>query len=186
MIFIWIPKTGGTSFCEHKNIKIFTEYNEYNKDAAAVLLDGIGNKVTFGHASPISLLESGFITKRQWELHSIFTIVRDPTDRFVSLYHDNIKAGRIPATMSQREFAHAIYEMNPRPGLYNSAHLSMCAPQVCWILPGIKIFRLEDMSPNMPHLNQLLKTHVIATDAIPLISKIYAADYITLKYPMPK
>lgn len=185
MIFVWIPKTGGTSFAEKNKLHVVTDTSkewiwpekERNK----------GCDITFGHACPRHLMQRGIINDTDWTAHDIVCLVRDPSTRFISLYRDYLRSGRIPWTLSQREFAHAIYEMRPLPGLFNSQHLSMCAPQVSWILPGMQIIKLEDEGWSMQKLNSKLGSgsYNIDKDALPLIRTIYAVDYITLGYSMP-
>lgn len=176
MIFIWIPKTGGTAFAKTNDLTIITEFNP-------MPVYTFEKGVTFGHSSPQALLQSGTIHPTTWRTERIVTLVRNPYDRFKSLYYDYKKSGRISQDLSQREFAHAIKEMRPLPGLYNSDHLSMCAPQVTWIVPGMQIYKLEDMQQMQSlNVNPESRNSTLDKDAIHLIKAIYVMDFVSLGY----
>src|SRR5688572_22719736 len=179
MIFIWIPKTGGTTYVSEQvpEMKIVTE--DYHK------FDGwmVHENITFGHAHPWALIDARIIPKSQWDWHDKIAIVRNPYDRFVSLFHDYKRTGRIPQDFTQLQFIRAIKEMRPVPGLYNSDHLSMAAPQMCWIIPGVICLRFEELQPNFKtHLNSGNHSDQIDPVAKRAVLDFYRADFTVLNY----
>jgi len=83
VLFIWVPKAAGTSVYH-----ILSKYNcpklKGNKDAQEFENSGF---VTFGHLSISYLLETNVISKDYLKKSFKFCFVRNPWDRFVSLYH---------------------------------------------------------------------------------------------------
>lgn len=180
MIFIWIPKTGGTTFTSwmHPEMKVYTQ-PPYCFDLVYTA------EMSFGHACPKELLRNNVIPKSVWDSHVKVAIVRNPYDRFVSLYHDFKRTGRIDNRLTQMQFARAILEMNPKPGFFNSDGLSQCALQVDWLLPGVRTNRFEEtVGRAKVHLNKGDYSDKISNDAIPHVNEFYRADFVTLNYEM--
>lgn len=177
MIFIWIPKTGGTTFSEVVPMKVVTEnYSEH-------IIDDWTANITYGHACPKKLLTCGIIRSDVWKYARKVSIVRDPYTRFVSLYHDYKRTGRIPPDFSQLDFIRAIIEMDPKPDLYNSYRLSMCSPQVEWLIPGVEILRYEDYLPTVDTIrNKGMYNDTISEDARGPVRHFYKADFAALNY----
>lgn len=179
MIFIWIPKTGGTTFAEKNQLKVVTEnYSEH-----ITTYDHNPINITYGHACPKKLLRMGIISSDAWRYGQKVTIVRDPYTRFVSLYHDYKRTGRIPTNFSQLDFIRGIIEMDPKPDFYNSYRLSMCAPQVEWLLPGINILKYEDHLRTFEIIrNEGKHNDTINEDARGPVRHFYKADFAVLNY----
>lgn len=177
MIFIWIPKTGGTTFSDmQRDMKVYTQWPQRIDLVYSELM-------SFGHACPKQLLKHNVIPHEIWNAHQKVALVRNPFTRFLSLYHDYRGTGRISQGMTQPQFIRAIIEMDPRPGLFNSYQLSMCAPQVEWLLPGVKISRFENIIMTMDtHLNKGDYEEGLDPDAVHDILYFYKADFVTLNY----
>lgn len=177
MIFIWIPKTGGTTFSAmHPEMKVYTQWPDRTD---LVYSDAM----SFGHACPKQLLRHQIIPSTIWNDHEKIALVRNPYDRFLSLYHDYQRTGRISMDMTQKMFARAIIEMDPKPGFFNSYQFSMCAPQVEWLLPGVEIIKFEDFMATAPvKLNSGGYAYDLDPDAIAHVTDFYKADFVTLNY----
>lgn len=177
MIFIWIPKTGGTTFASmHPEMEVITEnYLGRNVEKCKDL--------TFGHACPKLLIKNGSIDTAVWNSHQKLALVRNPFTRFLSLYHDYRRTGRITQGMTQQQFIRAIIEMDPKPGFFNSHQLSMCAPQVEWLVPGVTILRFENEIMDRP-IKKNAGNYEDGLDrrAIDDILYFYGADFVTLQY----
>lgn len=189
MIFIWIPKTGGTTYSHSvvPEMQVITEnYEVYDPDRNIQRIDWNRNaNITFGHASPAALLAGKIIPEYVWNNHMKLALVRNPYDRFVSLYHDYQRTGRIPRDFTQLQFIRAISEIKPVPGLYNSNHLSMCAAQIWWLMPGIVCSRFEDVMPTMrEHMNSGLYKGGLDPEAKESVKDYYRVDFIALNYRM--
>lgn len=177
MIFIWIPKTGGTTFASmHPQMKVITE--NYRNRGFDLYQD-----VSFGHACPKLLIKKGAIDMAIWSYHQKVAIIRNPFTRFLSLYHDYKRTGRISQGMTQFQFMRAIIEMDPKPGYFNSYQLSMCAPQVEWLLPGVQVMRFEEsIEGRDAHLNKGGYEEGLDRRVIDEILFYYRADFVTLNY----
>ena len=180
MIFIWIPKTGGTTFANmHPEMKVYDQWP--SRTDLLVYSD----EMSFGHACPKELIRHQVIPKSIWDSHVKCAIVRNPYDRFLSLYHDYQRTGRISQNMTQQVFARAIIEMDPKPGFFNSHGLSMCAPQVDWLLPGVEIIRFEDFTATAPvKLNSGNYAYDLDPRAMDHIADFYRADFTVLNYKL--
>lgn len=175
MIFVWIPKTGGTTFVRISDMQVIVDLDkEWSIEK---------QKVTFGHHCPRALFKAGVLTSRIWANNDIVSIVRNPLDRFLSLFHDYKRSGRISHEMTQHEFIQAIVEMDPKPGLYNSRHLSLCAPQIDWLLPCMHVLRFEQEIEGRPlTLNSGGHNGVVDDAARPVVIDFYRADFEFLGY----
>lgn len=176
MIFIWIPKTGGTTFASMRpGMAVITEDYRNNRND--------DQDVSYGHACPKLLIRNGIIDTDVWNSQQKIALVRNPFTRFLSLYHDYKRTGRITQGMTQQQFIRAIIEMDPKPGFFNSYQLSMCAPQVEWLLPGVNILRFEDEVMDRPHkLNAGNYDDGLDHRAVDDILYFYGADFVTLNY----
>jgi hypothetical protein len=148
-LFIWIPKTAGTSLVDSISAKMYLSTKDLKYQ-----FPGQGT-VTFGHMNYLQLLEQNYVTETFNQSSFKFTVVRNPYDRAVSLFHYLIKMKDIPSEFTFNEFCHFISERGCEPvGLYNFKGLSQCNPQVRW-LDGIEIdstLRFENLSETFPSL----------------------------------
>lgn len=190
LIFIWIPKTAGTSLfnvlLEKFKMQLFTaEYYKFNN---------LGN-VSFGHCCLKQIINHGIVTNDFYTSSTVFSIVRNPYDRAVSLWGDYIRTQRIRPDTTLVQFLSILNDLDLRPGYYNSRGFSMCSQQAEWILPGTKIYQFEDIVKTgipdlkiktIPHLNRTKDKpyqEFLDHEAIQLINKIYSLDFAILKYP---
>lgn len=135
-LFIWIPKTSGTSFYES-----FSERDSSFKlelDPTRKINNG-----THGHIK-VDLLYS----KEELEEFKIFTIVRNPYSRFVSLFEYLKKHNIIKSGSTMCDFVSLIKKGIPPVGKYNRAGLSQCNPQSDWLkdISKVKVYKFENMN----------------------------------------
>lgn len=183
-LFIWIPKTAGTSFYsvlkEHLNMQLFTE--DYHR------FDNTGN-VTFGHACVNSLMNYNIIKPSFMDNAKIMTVIRNPYDRFVSLYNDYKRTGRIPPDFTQWQFANTLRTVTRKPGLYNSIDFSMCANQTDWLIPNSRDLKLEYLNQfvmgafgvRLPTLN-CSETNEFDEECRDIVGELYNKDFCLLDY----
>jgi hypothetical protein len=84
-IFIHIPKTAGTSINSffHPGVK----FHYANPDYERLFGWCPKRKLHMQHATSFQLLETGLVTKEQWDSYYKFTFVRNPWDRAYSDYN---------------------------------------------------------------------------------------------------
>lgn len=179
-LFIWIPKTAGTSLfsqLEKDGMQIFLDYRKFENKG----------DVTFGHIDVKILLKLGVITKEYWQSCKPFAVVRNPYHRFVSLYHDFLNSGRIFPNISLDNFADILQNVRRKPCLQNTHHFSQAASQVDWLLPGVEIRRFEDVIQGMPHMNKSTQgDHMdyYYTSLKKKVAELYADDFAILNYDL--
>ena len=188
-LFIWIPKTAGTSLFEvlreHHSFRLYLD--DYRK------FDNKGN-VSFGHLSVQDLLHCGVISREYWNGTDVFCVVRNPYDRFRSLWLDYKRSKRITEDTTLRQFAWGMKHMGMRPGLHNAKDFSQCAPQCLWVVPGTRILRFENLESDLigigvtepiPHKNKGASRSWqddYDEETKRLVSEIYMEDFIAFDY----
>ena len=204
IIFIWIPKTAGTSIFN------FLEKNfEAKKLKTIDQLNGFSNEgcVTFGHMSYINLLATGLVKLDFHEKSYKFTVTRCPYDRAVSLFNYSVQRNFIAYNVTFEQFLELVHRKRPPVGLYNVYGLSQTNPQVDWII-GYKngffvdnIFRLSELSNFAEKMKEKYNVNfdttlkknetklILSKDkalksraAIDMINTIYARDFDLLGY----
>jgi len=200
-VFIWIPKTAGTSLYHwlHDNIgmrkmNVPRDYSTFPGHGAA----------TFGHVHYLSLLYQGFVPQSFHDRAYRFAMVRNPYSRIASLYNylriDQGYAGEFPA------FVEDVRLNRPPVGLYNHRGLSQTNPQVDWLMGwngaflADNIFKVEEMDTAIACLAQqfhiatpppvesrnVSKKFVSVEDfdheTIEKVNEIYARDFALLEY----
>lgn len=178
-LFIHIPKTAGTatfSQLQKEGMKLYLEdYNQFQNTGDAC----------FGHLDVKKLLKVGVISKEYWSNTQAFAVVRNPYPRFVSLYNDFLKSGRIFPNTTIRKFATILPTLTRKPGLYNAENFSQTASQVDWLFPGVEIRRFEDITKYLPHLNKSTEgNHMDYYDSelLQMVGDLYADDFAILGY----
>lgn len=181
-LFIHIPKTGGLSLfseLQKEGMKLYLEpdVHKFNNTGDAC----------FGHIDVKLLLKCKVISKDYWDNTRTFAVVRNPYHRFVSLYHDFLKSGRIFPETTLRKFATILPTLTRKPGLYNARDFSQTASQVDWLFPGVEIRRFEDEVKDLPHLNRSTEgDHMSYYDSelIQMVNDLYAEDFAIFNYPV--
>jgi hypothetical protein len=130
-IFIWVPKTAGTS--------LFAAFERFGAQKT-LSVNAIGRQFTgrglytFGHMSILDLVRDGYLpsdfVQRAWK----FAFVRNPYDRAVSLFRYLVKIGVLPPKTTFPIFcsyleAGAFEDVGP----YNFKGLSQLNPQSRWL-----------------------------------------------------
>ena len=124
-IFLWLPKTAGLSVYDAlkpHGIKRRLDLGTFSPEIAAI--------ATYGHVSLSALASANLLPSPHW----IFTIVRNPYSRAVSLWAYLQRKGRLGPRMDFREFCLLLRDRTVEPiGLYNKRGLSQCRPQADWL-----------------------------------------------------
>ena len=209
VVFIWIPKTAGTSIFSWLNQNIDMVKLKKMKDIKTFRNAG---PVTFGHYNYSLLLKEGYISKYFDKDAYKFCITRNPFDRVVSLYYYLLKIKRFQTDNKTPEFSKflsRIHEDRCPVGLYHTRNLSQGNPQVDWItnesgdLIVEEIFRFEELDvfrasiaerfnlnieKSIPQENRSERQENLETllrqnsENIPLIKAIYREDFERLGY----
>lgn len=149
-LFVWIPKTAGTSIYRwiksQRDILLVKEAQDLLHDWDRESPRGA---VAFGSMNVDTLVKAGYLDSSVLEPLFSFAFVRNPYSRIASLYRYALKMGALPSKTPFRVFLWMVARQEPIPGLYNWAGLSMASPMVNWtrqnFWPGPKqIFRVED------------------------------------------
>jgi len=131
-VFIWIPRTAGTS-----TYSVLARHgcpNLKRLDKARYRFPQRG-LVTFGHMDYVGLVESGVVSRSSHKRAFKFCFVRNPFDRTVSLFWYLKKMGDLHEKLSFDLFCRMISEgAYDRIGPFNVNGLSQCNPQLKWIL----------------------------------------------------
>lgn len=204
-VFLWIPKTAGTSvfYWLHNTVGM----RKMNIPRDYLAFPGTG-AATFGHVHYLSLLHAGIVPDAYHARAYKFAIVRDPYARIVSLYNY--------LTVDQgygKSFEHFVEEVRlrrPAVGLYNHRGLSQTNPQADWLMgwDGIlitdDIFKVEEIDaaldalkarlrisgrPLLESRNTSRKSLSLAdldgfgSDVLEQIDEVYARDFALFDYP---
>lgn len=131
-LFLWIPKTAGTSLA---SILAGANFQQFfiADDAIRQYFKNKGI-VTFGHISVPELVREKFLSQefvdRAWK----FAFVRNPFDRAVSLFEYLKFKQDFPATTSFSIFCQYLSQRAFVPiGLYNHFQLNQLNPQYVWL-----------------------------------------------------
>jgi len=201
MVFIWIPKTAGTSVFSwlETNVNMLklkhpVQYKNFANRGA----------VTFVHVHYQSLLRAGHVDRNYSNKAYKFCIIRNPFDRAVSLYYYFVKISLYSGEFI--DFLSDVRLKRPPIGAYSEYGISQANPQIDWIMDENgefvvdEVFSIEDLKLfeatimkkyNLPdnaliqHKNKterpvdLLRVH---SEAIPMIQEIYMRDFEVLGY----
>lgn len=171
-VFIWIPKTAGTSLWHMLEASGAGLYLNYHDVKWVFPNQGIAS---FGHIRYVDLVTDGVISSRFTASSYKFAIVRNPFDRAVSLFEYLRKHRRIPPQMPFEMFAEllALGRHDP-PGLYHVRDLSQCNPQVAWLtddsgdIIADDIGRMEDIDSFVTQLQTRLE---ISSKVLPILNQ---------------
>ncbi len=152
-IFLWLPKTAGLSIYDalkphgiKRRLDLGTfsgvEIKDWKPKGGGLMVDDVERAVdkiweqsqaqivTYGHVSLSALNRAGLLPAHPW----IFTIIRNPYSRAVSLWAYLKQKGSLGPRMDFREFCLVLRDRAVEPiGLYNKRGLSQCRPQADWL-----------------------------------------------------
>lgn len=183
-VFIWIPKTAGTSlFAALQNDAYFTKYKRLNDLCNGFRQTG---RVTFGHMDYVSLNNQSYVDSRYFARAFKFSFVRNPYARTVSLFLYLKKEGRIKNTATFLEFCRLLDDDAVEPiGLYNSKGLSQCNPQMSW-LRGIDLDYLGRYEDLQASYHFLADTFNLPVKTLPHLNRSNGADFVDYYCPQSK
>ena len=141
----------------------------------------------FGHFDVNLLIKLRTISKEYWQNTKAFTVVRNPYDRFISLYHDFLQSGRIYPNTTVRKFATILPTLTRTPGYYNVKDFSQTSSQINWIFEGVEIKRFEDIIKALPHLNKSTDKPYLEyydSELLKMVTDLYYDDLTVLNYPI--
>lgn len=132
-IFIWIPKTAGTSITEVLEMNGFQGYRwKYQ------IFSTINNKVHYCHYSIFHLIKYNYVPKKFIDEAFKFTFVRNPYDRLISLFfYLKKREGKLTRGLSFKEFLYSLKKNITEVGLYNVKGNSQANNQYKWITTEI-------------------------------------------------
>ena len=170
-VFIWIPRTAGTSVYSCLNAPKL-------KNLCKVTYHFAGNGiVTFGHMDYAQLVEAGYIPTRFDESAYKFAFVRNPYDRAVSLYFWMKRRRRPSARGSFLTFCRRLIQDGCEPiGLYNVAGLSQCNPQVRWV-ENVRMDFIGRLESIRPDVQAVLADLGLQDVPLPKLNRTNHADY---------
>jgi hypothetical protein len=202
-LFIWIPKTGGTSTfamlrqCGFVKLKSVRDVERYF---------AARGRVTFGHMSVPALMDRGLVDQDFVASAFKFAVVRHPYSRAVSCFNHLNKrryfAGWVRAP-SFGEFLTMIHSgFLERIGAHNNVGMAFCNPQADW-LRGLDldlVLKLESLHSEIAALSEALGCDALtlghanrsvgmtvddlnSSDRL-LIQEIYREDFERFGYPV--
>jgi len=184
LIFIWVPKSAGTSVAEFFGKKGFN-FHQIKSGAEGNLplgrLKSFGYQ-TFGHLSLDELVRSGHLRANYVKTAILLTVIRNPEDRFLSLFFYYKKLGILarekietPAALMEK----IQLEPPPPPGLFNWKGLSQCRPQVEWLPSGMpNKMRLLDFAALPFQFQKLCKDLKMTPDPLPHTNRSPRASHL--------
>lgn len=149
-LFIWVPKTAGSSIfhwiARQQRMVLIKDGadlwnpNQVFKDAKVV---------SFSSMNIDSLIEEGLISRETLEARKSFSFVRNPYSRIASLFRYVVKMRAIPKKTPFSFFLRMVARQKATPGAYNWAGLSMASPMASWIRQEqwagpSRVFKIED------------------------------------------
>ncbi|MFK8030316.1 MAG: sulfotransferase family 2 domain-containing protein [Gammaproteobacteria bacterium] len=199
MVFLWIPKTAGTSLYTALDSHICTKILDLSSAKRRFRNKGL---VTFGHMDYRELVRSGLVEPQFDDSAFKFCFSRNPYSRAVSLYFFSLKRHWITDDLSFLGFCRLIDKGVQDIGLFNVRELSQCNPQVRW-LRGVSpdfIGRLENFDSDVHRLFDLLGLDApsvstaknrtahspyreyYCTESSEIVSRVYAEDFERFGY----
>ena len=203
-VFLWIPKTAGSSLFKILSQEVGMKKMNTPRDYLA--FPGFG-ATTFGHVHYPSLVFSGIVPETFDQRAYKFTFVRDPYARVVSLYNylkiDQGYCHEFP------KFVEDVRLRRPAVGLYNHRGLSQANPQADWLmgwdneLIAHDVFKVEQYEAALGMLAETLEFNIdserkrenvseksilidelddFGADVIEQITEVYSRDFDLFGY----
>lgn len=130
VLFIWVPKTAGSSLWNALRVGAGMERFD---DVDSLPRHGARGPITYVHMGVAALVAAGHVDQFFVERAFSFTFVRNPFDRLVSLYAHLRDHGRIDTALDFGAFVQRVSEGVESVGLINYVGLSQANPQVAWL-----------------------------------------------------
>ncbi len=168
-VFIWIPKTAGTSLFRLLEGVGCQKYKTVEDISLAFPQAGIA---TFGHVHYGALVDAGLVTTAYDRSAFKFCVVRHPLDRAISLYEHNRRHGALPENCSFPVFARLLNDGSVGSvGLFNNdpRRLTNCNPQTVWVQRGDGSSLVDHVAKfeDMPDLLAVLSRRLGVRDSLP-------------------
>lgn len=203
-VFIWIPKSAGSSIqralSAHRCL-ILLEADEVQRYFPQK------GFVTFGHMDYARLVAEALVSARFHEASFKFTFVRDPFSRAVSLYRYFQKMHRCGIN-EQSTFLQFCQDLAGRVidpiGLYNVQGWSQCQPQCRWLnhVQCDYVGRYESLQTDWQQICELLEIPVVplphvnksrnssiddyrdlyCSETTDIVKSLYAEDFVAFGY----
>jgi len=144
MVFLWVPKTAGSSVFKFLNAGLGMRKLKTPNHAMSFRNRG---SVTFDHIHYLSLLKFGIVSGDFHDRAFKFSFVRNPYARVASLYNYSTRRALLDGDGFDK-FLDRVF-LRPPVGMYNRAGLSQTNPQTDWLigetgdLLADRIFRVE-------------------------------------------
>lgn len=206
-IFIWIPKTAGTSLFE--TLRASIGMRMFKRSHRLPRIRNAGH-YTFCHLHYPSLVKMRVVSKLVDQSSFKFSVVRDPYYRALSLYFYLLRPGREEVSVrSFKEFLSRVKYWRPSVGVYNHYGLMHANPQVDWLVGenGFVVDKIFDISELSDCLQTLERYTGKSIDSPPyrnvsdydedyreallgnsdirgMIEDIYKRDFDLLGYPL--
>jgi chondroitin 4-sulfotransferase 11 len=157
-LFIHVPKTAGTSImvtlADHGMKKLKWIDRKHRKHFRKFKNKG---SVCFGHLNVSHLLSKNVISQSYWDNAFKFAFVRNPWDRYVSLYFYLRRFYLIPGWRFE-EVLERISVGIPIRGLYSKSMCSkrdigLLCPQTCWVRDDLDfVGRFENLTADWEYI----------------------------------
>jgi hypothetical protein len=160
-LYLWIPKNAGKSLFKHTIAKELScarwPARGLSPEQERESLDDFPNKgsVTIVHMDVGRMLETNIMDRQYYDSLYKFCFVRNPWDRFVSLFHylgrDKLKLHDY--TNFDDFVRHVERKGVPPIGLYKKKGMSLANPQSAWVNCEIDyIGRVETLQEDFDHI----------------------------------
>lgn len=178
-IFVWIPKTAGTSIANVLSKSCLMTSPESCADIRS--FDGSGG-LTTKHRSVSKLIRLGILDSDVYETCFKFSFVRNPWDRFVSLFH---YWQRVPSTrrMCPKSFADACKMISSmhfgRIGVVDIGRFRIGQPQSNWLFDDSRLLvdfvgRYNTLNEDFSHVCRVIG---VVPSSLPRLNQTSRGDY---------
>lgn len=202
-MFLHLPKTAGKSL--RATLSHDAGFIDLPKILNGNVRSGKPYRLSNPHYKVDWLISNRVVSESSLKSSFIFTFVRNPFTRAISLYQYLKKLGAVPKYWSLNKFLRYVDYEEPRIGGFKMTRLSHAAPQVSWLeaqrWPGVtRVCAFEEFDAELEQLSTVLGSrlnslHLNSSSVIDganslseleadLIRKIYRADFERFGYPL--